>query len=139
MSSRRAGVVLLLLVALLASLLVVSGFSPPPVYEHKAERNHRGTQCEACQAVVKQALRRMPKGYSEPDLSTQKLRRAREQKVGRGGTHTWTDRREGAAHTRVAVQHVDSHTLHCPVSVPCWSLGERRCGEPLHHRLFRPL
>lgn len=44
----------------------------------QADRNYKGTNCEVCQAVVKQTLRKLP---GRPDLSTQKLRRAREQKV----------------------------------------------------------
>jgi len=67
------------LVALLFGCVLVAAISPPPVFEHKAERNVKGTNCEVCQAVVKQALRKI--GTKQPDLSTQKSRRAREQKV----------------------------------------------------------
>jgi hypothetical protein len=82
MFSRR--VLLLTVAAVLAlSWCVVDAIAPPPVYEHKAERNYKGTNCEVCQAVVKQALRKMPK--TPADLSTQKSRRAREQKVSRRG------------------------------------------------------
>lgn len=64
---------------LVGALCCVRAFAPPPVFEHKAERNYKATNCEACQAAIKQALRKMPKGAV--DLSTQKTRRAREQKV----------------------------------------------------------
>ena len=77
MFSRR--VLLLTVVALVAISCCVQAITPPPVYEHKAERNYKGTNCEVCQAVVKQALRKMPK--TPVDLSSQKSRRAREQKV----------------------------------------------------------
>jgi hypothetical protein len=72
----------LLLLSLACLLVPCSALMPPPAFEHKAPRNVKGTNCEACQAVIKQALRKMGGSTtSKPDLSTQKLRRAREQKV----------------------------------------------------------
>jgi hypothetical protein len=72
----------LLLLSLACLLVLCSALMPPPAFEHKAPRNFKGTNCEACQAVIKQALRKMGGSTgSKPDLSTQKLRRAREQKV----------------------------------------------------------
>ena len=79
----RAAARLWLLAIVLASLLALAAaISAPPVFEHKAERDYKGTNCEVCQAVIKQAIRKLqPMG--KPDLSTQKSRRAREQKVGK--------------------------------------------------------
>ena len=73
----------LLLLSLACLLVLCSALMPPPAFEHKAPRNFKGTNCEACQAVIKQALRKIGGSStgSKPDLSTQKLRRAREQKV----------------------------------------------------------
>lgn len=98
----------------LFSFLVV-GLHPPPVFEHKADRNYRGTNCEVCQAVVKQTLRKMPQGA--PDLSTQKLRRAREQKV--NNTH---DTPHDTSGEQVA-SAISSHQLRWPLCVSY--LGQR--------------
>lgn len=70
---------LLALVALAAAVCLVSALSPPPAFEYKMPREYDKTNCEVCQAVIKQALRKIPVGA--PDLSTQKLRRKREQLV----------------------------------------------------------
>lgn len=78
---RVLSVLLLLSLALLSYVALSSALSPPPVFEHKMEKNYDKTRCEVCQAVIKQALRKIPVGA--PDLSTQKMRRKREQKVGR--------------------------------------------------------
>lgn len=67
------------LVALSSLAPLVSALSPPPAFEYKMPREYDKTNCEVCQAVIKQAMRKIPDGA--PDLSTQKLRRKREQLV----------------------------------------------------------
>lgn len=70
----------LLLMCLTAMLFVHGQPSPPPIFEHKMEKDFSSTRCEACQAIVKQVIRKIPLG-DKPDLSTPKLRRARETRV----------------------------------------------------------
>lgn len=64
---------LLAALVLVAMVVMAAAISAPPVFEHKADRDFKGTNCEVCQLCVSDARKSLGSTRSQQSASAVRL------------------------------------------------------------------